>query len=374
MMKPTSTTRPSCNYIMEYNHETKTFNLLDQDDIIISCEFIFSDKNKDGEIHNTDEFNNFIVKIVHKENVPENEIRKVKSLTKDDENKNSWKRIGWIIPLSSLISLEHDFCDDIHFGYYAFYAYIYLLNNNLVKSELKKGLDFSTALNNIYLENKEHPEKNNAVIFICYKANIPDLKDLDCFDFSLYKHGYYKKNSILNPKYCISTGDTIKLDKRSELFYTDNKHYLDLFLNELYFETNQNIRFFILYQIIEITIDDILINNLQKQLDNYKIGKGSTRGQDSIIKTNTELERIRKMIELSGISHQNHNELNIECNNYLKAKGHDEVDFPESLYYFRNMITHRFRWVIKDQDSVKNINDLMENFVFDILTKYKSGS
>lgn len=348
---------------MDYSLEEKSFNFLDEDDNLIICPFLFTDKNVNGDLHKVENYSNFLIKIMHKENVLENEILQA-FVTKE----RCKKRIGWIIPVSALISEEHDFAQDSHFGYYAFYIYVFFLSQESIQKKLKDGNDFKTVINELYIEGSD------SVIFICEKSNIPELNSLDCFDISLYKYGYYKKFYRLNPYHDSFNGSKkITLEKISDVFFDNDKYDnpdIEFFVNEMYFEKNQKLRFFILYQLIEILIDDIMINQLEKQLENFKKSKVSTRELDKLIKTKTELSRIEKMMELSKISPDKYSELNDSCNTYLKSKGQIEFKFPESLYKFRNMVIHRFRSVINDDKEFEIVNNLMELFLFDVLINY----
>lgn len=313
--------------LIDYNTIGKTFTCLDEDDILVNCHFLFSDKNKKGVVHDVSHINNFSFKQLHKHKIPENEIRQA-YIKANKNNSTQDTRIGWIIPVSALISEDHDYKDDIHFGYYAFYAYAYLLKDKEVQAQLKDGKGLSEIINNLYVEN------NDSVLFICENNNLPIHTTLDCFEISLYQYGYYRKYKEVNSK-CklIESSIRINLVRTSDVFFSDkyNDEYIESFIEELVFEDNQKIRFFLLYQFVEIFIDDIMITQLTQQLDDYKIGKTSTRGLDMSLKVNTELMRIKKMMELSHISKNDYRDLHNICNNYLISKGHDSVDFPESL-------------------------------------------
>lgn len=354
---------------MDYKEENHSFYILDEDDNLISCPYLFMDKDTAGALLDINKRDNFIIKILHKKDVPENEILNIFTKQEDCNGQLIDKRIGWIIPFSSLISIEHDYVNNIHFGYYAFYAYANLINNSEVIMSLKQGKSFNAIINQLYIENKD------CVMFIVEKDNIPTLQSLECYEISMYQHGYYRDYYRVNPHHIHpKSPNEVYLKKTSEIFYSENKYqedYIKSFIHYWYFESNPKIRFFLLYQMIEILMDDIMINQLQKQLNDYKLGKAATRGLDSLIKANTELSRIKKMIELSQLKISDYENLHKECDNYLVNKGHDTVAFPESLYHFRNLIVHRFRWIISDEETVNKINDLMEIFLFDVIINYK---
>lgn len=359
---------------MDYVADNKEFTFLDQDNVILSCIFPFCDKNKNGDIHTIENYSNMCCRLLHKHKVPENEIIQAFVKKKNEYGKLKNTRIGWLIPISALISVEHDYFDDIHFGYYAFYCYIYLLNNPIVLSLLKEGRDFFEILNELYIEPSTIADKDS-VLFVCERDNIPTNMTIDSYEVSLYQFGYYKKWKETNPK-CRKIDKKIILEATSNVFICEGRYldeYIESYVNELFFEDNQKIRFFLLYQLVEIVIDDIMINQLNKQLSDYKKGVVSTRGLDTLVKVNTELQRIKKMIEISHISEEKYRDIHSICDKYLQNKGHESVGFPESLYHFRNMLVHRFRWVLKDELTIKDVNDLLEILMFDILINYHTN-
>ena len=355
--------------LIEYKEKDFSFLIVDEDLNLINCPYLFTDKDIDGNILNVNLWANFIIKIVHKKGVPENEIRNIYVKENNPDGNLTDKRIGWIIPFSSLISKDHDYADNIHFGYYAFYAYVYLLNNEKVIASLKTGKSFKETINELFIEKKD------SVIFIVEKENVKELQNLECYEISMYQYGYYREYYRVNPNCTLpKSQNEVHLKKTSDIFFSENEYredYIKLFIYELYFELNPKIRFFMLYQMIEILIDDIMINQLQKLIDDYKTGKVATRGLDTSIKANTELSRINKMIKLSKLNIDNYKPLHYECNNYLIKKGHDSVSFPDSLYHFRNMMVHRFRSILDEEMIINKINDLIEIFLFDILINYK---
>jgi hypothetical protein len=346
------------------DYSNHVFQILYDDEDIKSIHFPFVDTDKEGNVFAIDG-EPFLFDILHKQDILESSIYCVYEATD--------KRIGWLIPFASLISTEHDFSHNLHFGYYAFHAYCYLLNQIGISSKLKEGDTFENAVNALYVGGSG--SNIDSVLFICAKNNLPNTNSLFCFYASLYKYGYYKRICNAN-SYVDSLPDTHKLSlRRMPLsIYSDENYIIDEYLKSFFleyrFQNDVHLRFLHLYQIIEIMMGDTMIEILNKQIEAYKVGGISI---DKLGEKKTELSLIEIIIGKAQLKKENYDSLSQKCNDFLRDKGHDiDVAFPNSLYHYRNMMVHRLRWMMNDVDRaiMEEINDRTELFIYDILNGY----
>ena len=130
----------------------------------------------------------------------------------------------------------------------------------------------------------------------------------------------------------------------------------------------------ILYQIIELLIEDILIYSLEDTIRLFKDKKIYTRSlRERISKVESEKDRILILIEKCELHSEDYNSLHEKCVAFLVKKGRENVNFPESLYSVRNFIVHDYRFIVEETElaEINDINALFEMFVLDLIIKYK---
>lgn len=59
------------------------------------------------------------------------------------------KRIGWIFPISSIVSISHDYADNPHYCRYALVAHMLLLRNEIAEQDIVSR-DFSSIIESEY--------------------------------------------------------------------------------------------------------------------------------------------------------------------------------------------------------------------------------
>ena len=130
------------------------------------------------------------------------------------------------------------------------------------------------------------------------------------------------------------------------------------------------IRFLYLYQVIEILINKVLIKNLEDLITELKGPTGSIREVSDVLKKQTEIERWTKIETDSAISPNDYEDLESLCNKFVDRM-QDPFKHPNSIYKVRNHITHRVRIAAQNQNDIKDINNLFEMYLYDLLIKYK---
>ncbi|MFM7370914.1 MAG: hypothetical protein ACKO2Z_24615, partial [Sphaerospermopsis kisseleviana] len=157
--------------------------------------------------------------------------------------------------------------------------------------------------------------------------------------------------------------------------------YLDrLFKSLLKTEENPLVRFYLLYQVIELVIEIIfeksfsdIINNFQNNAD-----KNIYELKESITNISSEKERISKLIaalekKIDAVSKTN---LHLLCNQLLTAFNSDNKNsLPLALYSVRSLIVHKFRNLPeKDLPKLEQINREFENIVIKIILNFEEIS
>lgn len=109
--------------LVDYDCEERKFFVLTKSYETVTIPYYLLDKDHKGELFNEDS-SDYDYKILYKKNYKENDIYQV-------IDGGLEKRIGWIFPVSSIISTSHDFANNPHYCRYAFLAHIFLLQNEI---------------------------------------------------------------------------------------------------------------------------------------------------------------------------------------------------------------------------------------------------
>lgn len=346
--------------LVDYDYKSHAFHVLTKKTYeIIEIKYPLQDKDNKGNQfkENVDEYD---YKIFYKKDFKENEIYQI------IEN-NIGKRIGWIFPISSIISTSHDFADNSHYCRYAFLAYMLLLQNEISDQDICDK-EFNEIINTQYFF-------SDAIILIYKKELIKDILDfkLENYYASLYEYGYYIKPNYANPHIKIpKSGERITLQSVSECIVSDK--YIEHFWEMLCIEKHPIVKFHILYQIIELLIEDVLIFSLEDTINQFKNKKIYTRSlRERIKKVEAEKDRISILIEKCSTEYDRYKELHEECISFLTKRGREEVGFPDSIYSVRNFIVHDYRFIADDNalKEIEDINYLFETFVLNLIIHYK---
>ncbi|MDR2036522.1 MAG: hypothetical protein LBQ60_01220 [Bacteroidales bacterium] len=345
------------NTLVDYDDATHSFVVMNNQSAgeFVNIPYCLQDKDHKGVLFN-EKSDNYGYKIFYKKNFVENDIFLV--IEKDLKS-----RIGWLFPASSIISDSHDYATNPHYCRYAFIAHFLLIHYEISADDIVSR-DFAEIINKDFVD-------NNAIFFIYDKSLTKIIPDFNVQNYysSFYKYGYYLKNEEVNPEVLMPLANgKITISKISQYFIGDK--FLDKFFNFLFFEKYPIIRFHILYQIIELLIEDILIFSLENTIHSFKNKKLYARSlRERISKIEKESDRILLLIKWCDIEFD-YTILHDRCNTFITTKGRPSFDFPESLYAFRNFVVHDFRHMTDDVETVKDVNYQLELFVLDLLNTY----
>ena len=345
-----------------YDRTTRSFLILDIDGNesgdSIKYRFLDTHGGNNFEEENLDDFS---FTVCFKEKMKESEdYAFIENKDIDDGN----KRIGWVIPLSLLITDDDTILNDPHLSCYVFHAYQHLLKSDEY-AEVPDDESFTSKIS-------EEANKNKCLL-ITYNHHLADA-DIKRLELPLARYGYYfHDNHHYNEKRKAVENNKIKLSLASNVVDNTGSYidpYIDQLLEKHLTVREPIIRFLYLYQVIEILINKVLIKNLEDLITELKGPTGSVREVSDVLKKQTEIERWNKVENDSAITPNDYDDLKSLCNTYVR-RTENPFEHPNSIYKVRNHITHRFRIAAQNQNDIKDINNLFEMYLYDLMIKYK---
>ncbi|MFM6011570.1 MAG: hypothetical protein ACKO99_13140 [Dolichospermum sp.] len=367
--------------IPKFNDSQSCFELSDSNDFKIDVDYILTPYLD----YVPEDYSLFVMKSLELNR--ENDIFQV-------YDKDANLRIGWVFPIQAIVSNKHGCANNKHFLKYAYVAFYKLLIN---KEEYDHFIPpFQNADN--YMLTDFYGD--DIIILILSNSQIQNIDNfhIDNYLTSLYSYSYYYCQPTENLKQinnCQPTEDLKEIRNRANLQsfgntrliiqrksqYLQGEAYLDrLFKSLLKTEENPLVRFYLLYQVIELVIEIIfeksfsdIINNFQNNAD-----KNIYELKESITNISSEKERISKLIaalekKIDAVSKTN---LHLLCNQLLTAFNSDNKNsLPLALYSVRSLIVHKFRNLPeKDLPKLEQINREFENIVIKIILNFEEIS
>lgn len=258
-------------------------------------------------------------------------------------------RIGWCIPTNALGSDLHDYASNIHFLRYAYKAIegaLKKLDDNLFKVDANYN-----ANNQINFSDLFHPY---TALLVVSRSNITTKGAL--FDFeralpSLIGYGYQpltaKDPSLLKHVGLNPAGKKLKITLTSQ--DVENNELINSILTSiLAYEDNPTFRFFYLYQIFELLIENILKieqEDVIEQLYQAKLDPARSREILRELKDMIgEKDRIKLLIEKYSSCNSDLEDIREACRNFLSSVGNvSGTSFEDYFYPVRNFLVHRLR-------------------------------
>ena len=264
-------------------------------------------------------------------------------------HKKARKRIGWIIPVAALDSDQHDFASNEHFLKYAWVAMRLALNSEGGAS-VRRKVDVA-GRESISFSELFDP---NAVILVISRETLVDGCE---FEFEravlpLAMYGYVSASSVdpSQVQFVAAPPQGVKLT--FELTSNDLGHadVIASLLNGCATSQSELLRFFFLYQIVELFIDRIFAEEqgeIVREL--VEAGGDSSRIKDALYEMGNlanEKKRISKLVtDYSGVI-EGMDALQAACNDFLgMVKKKRGATFDSFLYPVRNFVFHNFRQV-----------------------------
>jgi hypothetical protein len=279
-----------------------------------------------------------------------------------DKSRNC--RIGWCVPIQALASIEHSHVDNEHFLKYAYVATLKLISEcpeNIFK--FKPDIDGSTTITLADF----FPDC--VAVLIVSLQQLPNGEPFHICDWvpALSVHGYVplSPRDPTNLSWSGSKPEDVRMNLHPVSPLFRGFPFINTVFSDLVaFEANPFLRFFYMYQVVELVIEEIFKKEQRALLEKL------TTTLDDTIKTKEVLEDAREIAsEKRRLKILVNNyvgtlpdciNLRTLCNNFLQGNSKDQgEDVCDSLYRVRNILFHQYR-------DVKNA-DILENIVSELL-------
>lgn len=347
-----------------YDRANKSFLIFDQPGVESACiEFPFEDHCRT--IYFEEEnIANYTFSIYFKNKVRETDCYNL--FLYDEAVQGKKTRIGWVIPLSTLVTEDEELRSNPHLSCYVFLAYKYLFAlPDFANIEDYKS--FSEVVGT-YLS-------PDACLVITNNDRI-DASVLDRLELSFARYGFYKNLlSYGNNEIRLPANKKLVLYQTADIQDAAGNYidpYFQEFISKHITESSPLIRFLHLYQIMEVLFNRVLVQKLKALLKDIEQDNGSTRELSEELKGQTEYARWEAIEKRAGMQNADYGELDKKCNAFL-GRTANVLPHPNSVYQVRNHITHRFRKVITKANEISEICDLFELYLLDLLVNYKDA-
>lgn len=332
---------------IEYNNSLFKLQALNREKVDISVNIKYH-LIKDDEY----DLNNFELYILNNQKCVENSIFQVYEKTKS-------KRIGWIFTVQSLVSNEHKEANNKYFLKYAYVAMEILIRRI-------ESIEFNDDIYEI-----DDFYNSESVILIIDKGNISDIEDFKIENYIpyLYKYGYcFNGNNDL--PYFTQVEERLNLHSISPILKEEN-YIIELFKNFLGNEASYLLKFYLLYQVIELILEKIFDKEFKDIVHGLSSNDKSLFDTKETLSTiANEKYRIKKLFTNYSKNIEALEELKIRCNLLLEKKGKKKYTTgAESLYSVRNLLVHLSR-IVNDNDKelINEINMYFEICIIELIT------
>lgn len=347
-----------------YNPDRKAFLIKDEEDELGVVPFPFSDMNHKGALLTMEEAEGYDFSEYYKKGIRELAFRE--TYLNVGENGGDPQRLGWMLPIATLTTDDPEILAKEHMNQYVFFAYCYLLGREEVVDRITTEVDksFGEILGELFPD---------GCLLVTNNDRKPDWFTFKKVELSLARNGFYKTPSgYCNP--LINEEGSLNLIPAAEILQNDGTYvepYIEDFLTKYAYNDNIFIRFFYLYQILEVLMNREMIQQLEEYLDLLRKVKPNYRKIENGLKETTESKRLAKIVENAKLKSDIIKQLDEKCNAYLESDEDNLLTQPESVYQVRNHIVHRFRIASSDEDGLIDVCNHIELYLYDLLIQYK---
>lgn len=350
--------------IIEYDVSTSSFSLgaKTNEEIVFQIPYILQMDSS----HPDEEFE---IYLLYKKDIAENDIYHVY------ENKIGL-RLGWIFPLQALLSKEHSFSNNEHFLPFASASFSLLCKNKydsyIKQPKYNPGTQYN--LLDFYSE--------DTVVMCLWTKGFPASYTFDIYRYipCCFKYGYYLQTKR-NPG-DIQISEDAKLSDRFNLVpmsddLDKDKYIQTLLLELLPYESNVLIGFFHIYQVVELLMENIFVNEhkkaaaklLAEQTNPYVIKDIIEEIQSSL----SERNRLKRLLSHYLTTKIVDGSLKATCNVFLAKNSAKEGNFFYDYFYnVRNRVFHSYRDLSAGSaDDFDNIVKLSRPVMSDLLINFK---
>lgn len=320
-----------------------------------------------NDIH--DKYTLFVLK---RDNLKENQIATI-YLKKTPKEK---ERIGFIIPTMAIESQEHDFSEDTYFWKFSNAALqiLFNTNNNFIFPDT---IDINQE--KIYLSDL----LGGNIAFL-----VIEKKDFDISEIfsSIISYGFLLREENEEEENEEENEEKNNLPKNLHLLkispdLENVKFQIFNILKIYHLQSNSAFKFFLLYQIIEILMQEIFQNTKNELLESLENQTDVNKIREILKNYTSEENRLGKLVDTYAVENgtfQNIVDLQNACKNYLHAIGlisscDENIGFFHNyIYKIRNALFHNFRLHHESNNSkLDNVVNELLKIIPKILFSYK---
>lgn len=295
------------------------------------------------------------------------------------------KRLGWLLPIQSLLTSQHDYANDEHFFPYSYNAYRILLKNKKNLPYSKRGYSEQGKLEDIYGE--------NTIIFIVYHKYLKEYKkefglfDIENYLLFFYRYGYtYLSLMNFNNFYSLNQTNIVVNSFPSKVvelkaispYLKDDRAYLNNLIQGLIkLESHPLVKFHLLYSVIELFISKIFEAEFKQSLNSLLNAADFYEAKSELANLTNEKDRIKKLLSTKcpGLDTLLIDELRRTSHSFLSFVYPTLIinkSAGEAIYKVRSTIFHNLRIMPNGYEAeLEKVILSLELLIFDISIKIK---
>ncbi len=284
-------------------------------------------------------------------------------------------RIGWIIPTLALSSVLHDYAENEHFLKYAYIAVRESLKH-LKKSRYSSAVDGNEG--KVRFADIFH---DFTAILVVSRETLRESIQFDVHRASpsLIRYGFVQLGASDPGRVRLNrgrpTGQRLYIEQISHSI--NSEELISELLNYSFaIEDSPAFKFFLLYQIFELLIEEIYRaeqTDIVNDLIAVRGDSGKTKeGIEKLREFMSERSRLGLLVQKYSNPGTALSELKRTCNSLLKSLGREEGDtFQEYFYRVRNFIFHQYRdFPESETSSLEDIVDVLLDILPSILSEF----
>ena len=242
--------------------------------------------------------------------------------------------------------------------------------------ESHKNLDDTKDLSDFY--------EDNVSICVINKKRASDSNPLHWYIHSLREYGYsyfepdnkFREPEGYDPNLFIKAEQkSINVESLEPKLYSNE--VVDTIIRHLPYANNIAYRFILLYQIIELLMENAGYYLIKDSAEKYISKRISTNDfTESVKSVNVERDKITKMFDMCKVTSEHGCNFCKECRNLFRISGCDPDKsscLPDVFYSFRNLMIHSYRKVHAYPKELALVVQRFELVVLDIVKTYPNN-
>ena len=269
--------------------------------------------------------------------------------------------VGAVFPVSALDCdqpVEKCICD---FLYVAFWQLLERLEK-LEKDEFSENFESNVC---VCVFSKKHSKSDNPLHLCIHSLRKYGYSYFESNNMILPVKGY-ERNLIIQEKQ-----KSFNITFKEPILYTHPM--VDRILRDLGTASNVTHRFVLLYQIIELLMEDAIVDDVDNIHNTLKSGGMSVNDYfENVGRISKEKARFKNIFDFCNITAKECDLFKIACSTLLQIAGYKKFSTsePELFYNFRNQMTHSYRRLYAHKTELCETVQHFEQIVLLIVERY----